>query len=96
MRKMGSVTYSWMSQAALLPFETPWERHWWLRLPFGESPAPEEFQKRIDIALEGLPDDIPVVFGAGENDEKHSMIMTETCENCSTDVGRGASKEVTV
>ena len=90
MRKMGSVTYSWMSQAALLPFETPWERHWWLRLPFGESPAPEEFQKRIGIALEGLPDDI-LVFGAGDTDEKHSKIMTKTCENCSTDVGRGAS-----
>ena len=39
-------------------------------MPFGLSPALEEFQRRIDIALEGLPsqkaiaDDI-LVFGLG-------------------------------
>jgi len=44
-------------------------------LSFGVSPAPEEFQRRIDIALEGLPgrnaiaDDI-LVFGAGDTDEE--------------------------
>ena len=35
-------------------FGTPWGRHRWLRILFGVSPAPEEFQRRIDIALEGL------------------------------------------
>ena len=54
---------------------TPWGRYRWLRFPFGVSPAPEEFQRRIDIALEGLPgqkaiaDDI-LVFGAGDADEE--------------------------
>jgi len=44
-------------------------------LQFGVSPAPEEFQRRIDIALEGLPgqkaiaEDI-LVFGAGDTDEE--------------------------
>ena len=40
-------------------------------MPFGLSPAPEEFQRRIDIDLEGLSgqkaiaDDI-MVFGSGD------------------------------
>lgn len=44
-------------------------------MPFGLSPAPEEFQRRIDIALEGLSgqkaiaDDI-LVFGLGDTDEE--------------------------
>ena len=44
-------------------------------MPFGLSPAPEEFQRRIDIALEGLSaqkaiaDDI-MVFGSGDTDEE--------------------------
>ena len=35
-------------------FGTLWGRYRWLRLPFGVSPAPEESQRRFDIALEGL------------------------------------------
>ena len=56
-------------------FGTPWGRYRWLRMPFGLSPAPEEFQRRIDIALGGLPsqkaiaDDI-LVFGSGDTDEE--------------------------
>ena len=56
-------------------FGTPWGRYRWLQMPFGLSPAPEEFQRRIDIALEGLPgqkaiaDDI-LVFGSGDTDEE--------------------------
>ena len=58
----------------LTTFGTPWGRYRWLRLPFGVSPAPEEFQ-RMDIALEGLEgqkviaDDI-LVFGSGTTDEE--------------------------
>jgi hypothetical protein len=43
-------------------------------MPFGLAPAPEEFQRRMDIALEGLvgaktiADDI-LVFGTGSTDE---------------------------
>ena len=58
-----------------ITFGTPWGRYRWLRLPFGVSPAPEEFQRRIDIALEGLPGqktiaDVVLVFGAGDTDEE--------------------------
>ena len=44
-------------------------------MPFGISPAPEEFQRRLDQALAGLngckaiADDI-LVFGCGANDEE--------------------------
>ena len=59
----------------LTTFGTPWGRYRWLRLPFGVSPAPEEFQRRMDIALEGLEgqkavaDDI-IVFSSGDTDEQ--------------------------
>ena len=33
---------------------TPWGRYRWLRMPFDISPAPEEFQRRMDQALAGL------------------------------------------
>ena len=45
------------------------------RMPFGISPAPEEFQHRLDNALEDLPgvqpiyDDI-LVYGLGNIDEE--------------------------
>ena len=44
-------------------------------MPFGISPAPEEFQQRLDQALAGLngckaiADDI-LVFGCGANDDE--------------------------
>ena len=56
-------------------FGTPWGRYKWLRMPFGLTVAPEEFQRRMDTALEGLSgqkaivDDI-LVFGCGESDFK--------------------------
>ena len=59
----------------LTTFATPWGRYRWRRLPFGISPAPEEFQRRISEALEGLDgvraihDDI-LIFGIGDNDEE--------------------------
>jgi len=56
-------------------FGTPWGHFRWLCLPFGVSLAPEEFQRGIDIALEGLPGqkaiaDGILVFGAGDTDEE--------------------------
>ena len=72
-------------------FGTPWGRYRWLRMPFGLSPAPEEFQRRIDIALEGLPgqkaiaDDI-LVFGSGDTDEEafrdHDRHLKEVFNRC--------------
>ena len=51
-------------------FNTPFGRYQWLRMPFGLAPAPEEFQRRRQQVLEGLPgvltihDDI-LLYGEG-------------------------------
>ncbi|XP_062507651.1 uncharacterized protein K02A2.6-like [Corticium candelabrum] len=39
----------------LTTFETPFGRYKWKRMPFGISPAPEVFQRRLDEALDGMP-----------------------------------------
>ena len=38
----------------LTTFGTPWGRFRYTRMPFGIPPAPEEFQRRLEQALEGL------------------------------------------
>ena len=38
----------------LVTFATPLDRYRWLRMPFGISPASEEFKSQSDQALEGL------------------------------------------
>lgn len=59
----------------LTTFGSPWGRYRWLRMPFCISPAPEEFQRRMDEALKGLDgtraihDDI-LVYGCGNTDEE--------------------------
>ena len=59
------------SSSFLTTFWTPFGRYRWLRLPFGISSAPEEFQRRQHEVLEGLSgaecvmDDI-IVYGCGE------------------------------
>ena len=73
------------------PFGTPWGRYRWLRMPFGISPAPEEFQRRVNDVLSGLPevkviaDDI-LVFGSGETDEEayqdHDKNLRRLMERC--------------
>ena len=56
----------------LTTFETPFGRYKWKRMPFGISPAPEVFQRRLDEALDGMPgvhtiaDDI-LITGVGSN-----------------------------
>ena len=50
---------------------TPWGRYRWLRMPFGLSPAPEEFQRRLNDILLELPEikviaDGILVFGSGK------------------------------
>ena len=42
-------------------------------MPFGISPAPEEFQRRLDNALQGLDGVVPIfddilIFGAGDTE----------------------------
>ena len=54
----------------LTTFWTPYGRYRYLRMPFGISSAPEEFQHRMHLIVEGLPgvaviaDDI-LVYGCG-------------------------------
>ena len=82
------------SESSLLTtFGTPWGRFRWTRLPFGISPAPEEFQRRLECALEGLDgvkpifDDI-LVFGVGETQAEalsdHDAKLKALFERCRT------------
>eukprot|EP00731_Ephydatia_muelleri_P034422 Em0059g7a len=59
----------------LTTFWGPQGRYRWLRLPFGISSAPEEFQRRLQAALHGIDgvavvaDDV-LVYGTGEREEE--------------------------
>ena len=59
----------------LTTFWMPFGRYRYLRMPFGISSAPEEFQQRMHSVLQGLPgvaviaDDI-LVYGAGTTEEE--------------------------
>ena len=59
----------------LTTFNTPFGRYRWLRMPFGIKSASEEFQRRMNDALEGLEgvkviiDDI-LVIGCGDTDDE--------------------------
>ena len=75
----------------LTTFGTPWGRYRWLRMPFGISPAPEEFQKRLDAAMEGLEGVVPIfddsiVFGVGDTYEAavedHDRKLTAFLQRC--------------
>ena len=56
----------------LVTMHTPWGRYRWIRLPFGISSAPEEFQRSLhDVlckmdAVVNIADDI-IVVGRGES-----------------------------
>ena len=78
----------------LMTFQTPFGKFRWLRLPFGVSIEPEEFQRRIHNALSGLEriaciaDDI-VVYGSGNSVEeatvdhdKNLLALMERCRAC--------------
>ncbi len=75
----------------LTTFSTPFGRYRWLRMPFGISSAPEEFQRRVLETLEGLEgiqtiaDDI-LVYGCGETYEEavadHDKNMVALLERC--------------
>ena len=63
--------------ADLTTFNTPSGRFRWLRMPFGISTAPEEFQRRQHEAVEGLPGVISVrdnILIIGEGDTKEEAI----------------------
>ena len=77
----------------LTTFGTPWGRYRWTRMPFGISPAPEEFQRRLDTALAGLQGVVPIfddilVYGVGEtkaeaieNHDQRLITLLERCKN---------------
>ena len=75
----------------LTTFSTPWGKYRWLRMPFGISVAPEEFQRRMDDALGGLEgikpihDDI-LIYGCGETDteaeEDHNRKLRALMDRC--------------
>ena len=77
--------------ALLTTFNTPFGRFRWLRMPFGISTAPEEYQRRQDQAVEGLPgvlsiaDDI-LVYGEGDTEENaiqdHDQKLTALMKRC--------------
>jgi len=63
------------ASSELTTFWTPFGRYRYLRMPFGISSAPEEFQRRMHAVLQGLhgveviADDI-LVFGCGDTKEE--------------------------
>ena len=75
----------------LTTFQTPWGRYRYLRMPFGISPAPECFQRKLDQNLEGLEgiykvaDDI-LITGRGDNMEEatkdHDANLLKLLERC--------------
>ena len=76
----------------LTTFQTPWGRYRWLRLPFGLAVSSEIFQKRLQMALDGLDgviciaDDI-LVYGIGDNHEQavkdHDIKLHKLLNRCS-------------
>ena len=72
-------------------FNSPFGRFRWLRLPFGLCTAPEEFQQRLNHALEGLKgirtihDDI-LVFGEGSTEDEtlvdHDRNLRSLMQRC--------------
>lgn len=85
----------------LTTFWTPFGRFRWLRLPFGISSAPEEFQRRQHEVLEGLTgaecvmDDI-IVYGCGQTMESaiqdHDRNLTAVLQRA-RDVGLKLNKD---
>jgi len=75
----------------LTTFATPWGRYRWNRLPFGLSPAPEEFQRRLEDALNGLENVQPIyddilIHGSGDTIEEatadHDRKLCDFLQRC--------------
>ena len=77
----------------LTTFGTLWGQYRWTRMPFGISPAPEEFQQCLNTALGGLQGIVPIyddifISGVGEtkaeaikNHEQRLLALLERCTN---------------
>ena len=75
----------------LTTFATPWGRYRWRRLPFGLFLASEEFQRRLNLALEDLEGVLAItdgilVYGIGESYsdavKDHDMKLMCLLERC--------------
>lgn len=85
----------------LTTFQTPYGRYRWKRLPFGTCVSSELFQKRLNIALEGLhgvigvSEDI-VIYGSGHTTEEasvdHDKNLIELLNRCRS-IGIKLNKE---
>ena len=88
----------------LTTFETPFGKFKWLRLPYGVSPAPELFQRRLHEVLSGLPgvaciaDDI-LVFGCGStvteaqiDHDKNLLALLHRCREKNVKLNRDKMK----
>ncbi len=75
----------------LTTFHTPFGRYKWLRMPFGISSAPEEFQRHVHDVIEDLDgvetiaDDL-LVYGSGDSYEEavinHDQNLVRLLERC--------------
>lgn len=75
----------------LTTFNSPFGRFRWCRLPFGVSPAPEEFQRRLNNALENLKGVLPIhddilIYGEGTTEEEalqdHDRNLLQLMQRC--------------
>lgn len=75
----------------LTTFNSSFGRFRWCRLPFCVSPAPEEFQRRLNHALEDLKGVLPIhddilIYGAGTTEEKalqdHDRNLLQLMQRC--------------
>ena len=75
----------------LTTFNSPFGRFRWCRLPFGVSPAPEEFQQSLNQALEDLKGVLPIhdeilIYGAGATEEEalqdHDRNLLQLMQRC--------------
>ena len=85
----------------LTTFGTPWGRYRWTRMPFGISPAPEEFQRRLENAFQGLDGVMPIfddtlIFGVGDSEKDaltdHDQKLKTLLQRC-RDKGIKLNKE---
>ena len=71
----------------LLTFNTPFGRHRYLRMPMGILSAPEVYQHRMELVVEGLEgvavmmDDILVY---GQSEEDHDAHLKQVLQRCQT------------
>ena len=75
----------------LTTFQTPWDRHRWLRMPYEISSAPEYFQMKLDQSFQELPgiyriaDDL-LITGQGDTmedaDKDHDANLVRLLQRC--------------